>query len=311
MAKKKNEYQKPMTPEMVNMANQKIFEFLQEQKFSSIEEMQKFVDQHITGHKIDEIFALKKGKKSNKDKSDDLLYQAYDSDPKTGMKLAKQALELYPENVAALNYMALHSTNIKTALALYKKAIAMATEQLGAKHFEEVKGHFWMAPETRPYMTARFGYANCLVMLNREEEAVKEFESMMELNPNDNQGVRYNLSSVLLRMKKYNAYYDFYKKHCLDSSTINLFNYALFAFATQGNTPYSTNALRKADEANNFVLEYLCGFDEPDFYETDYYSPGDEREAILYLEMNSVAWIECEGAMEWVEKFLEEFEEEA
>jgi tetratricopeptide (TPR) repeat protein len=70
---------------------------------------------------------------------------------------------------------------------------------LGAEGFEEYAGHFWGFLETRPYMRARAGLAIALMKLGEEDAAIDHFRAMLELNPNDNQGVRYLLLGCLLR----------------------------------------------------------------------------------------------------------------
>ena len=55
---------------------------------------------------------------------------------------------------------------------------------------------YWLEVDTRPYMRARHGLGLSLMQLHRYEEAVREFEILMDLNSNDNQGVRYLLGDV-------------------------------------------------------------------------------------------------------------------
>jgi tetratricopeptide (TPR) repeat protein len=295
----------PLTPEMMQMDNAKLFEYIKNQNFGSIEEINDFLNKNVIGKRIDEVVPLKKGRKSNKEKSDDLMYQAYDNDPVKGKKLAEEALKLNPENVRALNYLADCEENIEDAFKLYKQAVEIGAKQLGADFFKENKGHFWGMHETRPYMTAKLNYADCLDALGKTNESIKEFEEMLDLNPGDNQGVRYILASVLLRNKKYDAFYKLYKQNEDDNSAFWLFNYALFLFITEGASPKANKALYDAHQKNKNVIPLMTMKKKIKEDVPGYYSRGDENEATYYVMDNFHTWIDYPDALEWVFSFAE------
>ncbi len=306
MAKKKQEEpEKLMNREMIQMDNAKLFEYLQSKNFGSVEEMNEFLQQNVNGKRVDEIVPPKKGRKSNHEKADELVYEAYDSTLLKGLKLVKEALKLNPENVRAITYLADNSADAASACKLYKQAVEIGAKQLGAQFFKENKGDFWAMHETRPYMTARLGYADCLNVLKRTDEAITEFEEMLELNPNDNQGVRYILASVLLKRKKYNEYLKLHKKFDDEGSTFWYFNYALYLFATEGATAKTNKALAKANKANKHVLQFMTGQKKLKNEPKDYYSPGDESEATIYLMENFRAFLDCSGAHNWLMQYVE------
>jgi tetratricopeptide (TPR) repeat protein len=55
---------------------------------------------------------------------------------------------------------------------------------------------FWLDLDSRPFMRALHGRGLCLWRLGRVEEARQVFAWMLELNPNDNQGIRFILSDL-------------------------------------------------------------------------------------------------------------------
>ena len=61
-------------------------------------------------------------------------------------------------------------------------------------YLPDMVGNFWGILETRPYMRMLNDYSDMLASKNDYEEAIKIAERMLELNPNDNQGVRWSLS---------------------------------------------------------------------------------------------------------------------
>ena len=59
-------------------------------------------------------------------------------------------------------------------------------------------GFFWGLTESRPYMRAKAFLAQALWDIGREDEAINHYQECLKLNPNDNQGLRYGLTSWLL-----------------------------------------------------------------------------------------------------------------
>jgi tetratricopeptide (TPR) repeat protein len=55
---------------------------------------------------------------------------------------------------------------------------------------------FWLDVDSRPFMRALHGRGLCLWRLERVDEARQVFTWMLELNPNDNQGVRFLLHDI-------------------------------------------------------------------------------------------------------------------
>ncbi|NCO54245.1 MAG: hypothetical protein COZ21_07620 [Bacteroidetes bacterium CG_4_10_14_3_um_filter_31_20] len=305
MAKNKNKTKKAMSHEMVQMANAKVSELLSKQNFKSIEEANEFLSKNINGKRIDDIFFNKKGIKTNVEKSEDLIYEAYESTPAKGLKLAKEALKLDPENIRAINYLADIENRPEEAIKLYKQSMEMGEKKLGKKYFQENKGDFWGLHETRPYMTAKNKYADCLKVIGKIEEAIKEYKELLELNPNDNQGIRYILSGILLRNKKYDDYFRLYKAYDDERSTFWLFNYALYLFITKGATADSFKALQDANKSNKHIIQFMTRQKEMPKKLPEYYSPGDENEAFCYILDNVYTWIEHPKTADWINDFKE------
>ena len=194
---------KPMSTEKMQMTTERLMDFIQNQNFGSLEEVNEFLSKNVTGKRIDEVITEIAPAVTNQQKANDLMYDAYDSPPAKAKKLAKDALKLDPENVRALNFLADQERIAESALKLYQKAMECGKKQLGEKFFKENKGRFWVMIESRPYMTARLGFAHCLEDLDWNDEAINEYNKLIELNPSDNQGVRYALASLLLFTRKY------------------------------------------------------------------------------------------------------------
>lgn len=296
---------KPFTPESFQMDKERLLNFLQSQNFGGIEEINEFLRNNVNGKRIDEVLPLKVADLTDAEKSDDLMYEAYESSPAKGKKLAKEALKLHPENIRALNYLAEYEKKPQNALKFYQQAVNIGKKQLGEQFFIKNMGYFWGLIETRPFMTAKLGFANCLNALDWTEEAIHEFSELLELNPNDNQGVRYNLASLFLFTGKYKAYYNLYKKYKDEASAFWLFNYALYLFATEGPTAKANKALNLANQENTHVIDFMTQQKEMTKNPNGYYSPGDENEAAYYLMDNFKLWMNIENTLDWLFRFVE------
>jgi hypothetical protein len=304
---KKKLPEKPISKEKMQLENDKLFEFLQSQTFESIEEINAFLNQHVNGKKTGDIVPAKKGRKSNIEKSNDLMYQAYDSSDKKGKKLAQEALKLNPNNIRAITYIANHETNAEIALNMYETAIEIGRKQLGDIFFKENKGQFWIMHETRPFMTAKLRHAECLFALNKIDESIKEYFEILELNEYDNQGVRYYLQTMLLKNKRFDDYIKLRELFPEENSTFWLFNHALYTFVTKGESKETNKALDIAVESNKHVLYYMTGKKKFKNESLDYYSPGDESEATIYLKDNIAIWIEFPDTLHWIQKYMMKF----
>lgn len=276
---------KPISREQMQMDNQKLMEHIAKMNFNSIEEISEYLEKNISGKRIDEAIPKKRGPKSNIEKSDDLIYKAYEVENEIEkIKLINDALKLNPENVRAIVLKADCSSDINKALDLYKKAMEISEKELGKEFFKENKGYFWGMHNTRPYMSAKLKYAQALqIIKGKSEEAIRQLEELLELNPNDNQGVRYLLSLMYLKKKRYNDFLDLYNEYD-ESSTHWNYNYLLYLLITDGTKSKVKKAFKSALEANPHVIGILIGEHEfQDTAQVTHYSPGDINEANYYL----------------------------
>lgn|GEM_PF-1307053 len=294
---------KPITRDMMNLANERLMKYLEEQHFESLEQVQDFLAKNLTGKRIDEVVPKKKGRPTDKDRADDLMYRAYEANAREGIKLAHQALEIDPESVRAYNFLAQHETDPVKAAALLEKAIGLGEKQLGELFFRKNKGRFWGITETRPYMTAKYGLARCFETMGREKEAMKIYEELIRLNPNDNQGARDDLSRLYLKHCQYDLFSRLYKKFKDDSTALWSYNYAYFVFKTQGAGKDADQALMDAFHSNKHVIQMIMGKEKLPKRLGDTYQLGHPDEAAYYLMDHLEMWMNDMEAMKWVVEF--------
>jgi len=130
---------------------------MQGREFQSIEEANAFLAR-LAGPGLKE--ALKKVPSlSPQQEAQELAYRAMEAPTHTrALTLAQQARAKDPDCVDALVTLAAASArSVEDLIAGLEKAVEVGERSLGAKCFEENKGHFWGMLETRPYMPAATG----------------------------------------------------------------------------------------------------------------------------------------------------------
>lgn len=230
----------------------------------------------------------------------DIMYEAWEAISRSKrIALARKALKISP--LCADAYVLLAEEEAKSAeeaLAWYQQGVEAGEQALGPEGFEEYAGHFWGFLETRPYMRARAGLAAVLWRLGRHQEAIDHCQAMLELNPNDNQGIRYVLAGHLLARNDIKALKKLLRKYEEDGSAAWLYTQALLAF--RENDPDADKLAEEAWQANDHVPAVLSGKQPLVASQDGYITMGGEDEAAYYVEEYGKAWQGTPGAIEWL-----------
>ena len=215
-------------------------------------------------------------------------------------KLAKRALKLDPDCVDAIVVMAgIESDSPRKMIEGLQIAVAAGERSLGAKFIEENKGHFWGLIETRPYMRALEQLASLLRGEGFNLDAIKHYEKILALNPNDNQGVRDPLLGVYLATDNLDAARKLLKGYGEDASANFAWARVLERFLS-ADQPGAAAALKIARKANRFVELYLSGQKGIPKEMPEMYSLGSDEEAVLVLDNMAPAWAEHKEALFWL-----------
>lgn len=276
----------------------KLMEEIKKQDLKSPDDIQNFLNSFI-GKSLDDLPKAT----DKKSRSQDLVIQAQEQPVTKGKELIKQALKLNPNNVDAYIYLSNLEKDIDKAIALLNKAIEAGEKTLGEKAFEEDKGHFWGLVETRPYMRAKASLADCLLAKKEVDKAIEVYEEMLELNPNDNQGIRYLLSTFLLTKSDLSKFEKFIEKNDDENCAVWTYNNALYSFKKFGQTIKSQKALLEAYKSNKFVIDYMLGYKELPKQQPEYIGRGDENEAVSYVSGSWPIWDKTKGALDWLYEF--------
>ncbi|WP_404996265.1 tetratricopeptide repeat protein [Caldifermentibacillus hisashii] len=251
--------------------------------FETMDDIQTFLNQQVNQQSV-------KKPLSNKEKAQDLIYDAYDSTGKKRIELAKKALKLYPNIPDAYNILAELELNPLKEEQLLLKAIEVGEKELGKDFIKENKGYFWGIVSTRPYMRAKFNYADFLHENERFEEAIRQYEDLLELNPNDNQGARYELFIVYVESGLFKKAEALLKKYNETTTANGAYNLVLIELLQNGATNKAKQLLQKAKQQNPYVLDYLLGKKNIPMYLPKHYQLGSEAEAIIYADNHWNLW---------------------
>ena len=272
-----------------------ISRLLEEREFESGEEMNPFLDSMLAS-------GAPPASKSRTplEEAQDLMYQAWGATGRQRVRLARQALEFSPDCADAYVLLAEETArSLEEARDLYQKGVEAGERALGPETFEEDVGYFWGLLETRPYMRARLGLAQCLWALGERQAAIEHYRDMLRLNPSDNQGVRDLLATSLLEEGMDKELGELLTRYD-DAMAGWAYTRALWLFRRHGPSPQADAGLREGFQRNRFVPLYLLGRKRLPRRLPQYIGFGDENEAISYAAANLAAWRRTPGALEWL-----------
>jgi tetratricopeptide (TPR) repeat protein len=222
---------------------------------------------------------------------------------KDALRLLSRALELDPGNTDAWLVMMSHTSPLSAdeEIATLRNIVAGAEQRLGKQAFTDYAGHFWGYHETRPYMRARAALADALHRAGRVESAAAEVEAMLELNPGDNQGLRYRLLALYLALGRMDDARRLFARYPdeFDYHTVFAWSKVLERFLS-GMPEEALIALAVARKQNAFSIDYLLGRRRPPKNPPDSYASGSKEEAACFAGDLQLAWNAHPSAKKWL-----------
>jgi len=191
-----------LPPVNMERAQQVIGKLAREGSFKSVDELNAHLERLMASGELDRM--LNAAPEGPVEQAQALVQRARGepSRPKA-RKLAEQALKLDPNCVDAMMIRAQTRTlSPEEYIEEVRAAVRAGESGLGEARFREDRGRFWGLLETRPYMRARCELAMALTGAGEWRQAAEEFEALLELNPNDNQGVRDYLLGLYLALNE-------------------------------------------------------------------------------------------------------------
>lgn len=297
----------PPDPRAMERMTARIGRILAEQQFESMDEAQAFLNRYLSegGGSLEDAPAPS----TPLERAQELIYDAFDTDdPQRRVELAEEALQISEDCADAYVLLAEQTAeDVQEARELYEAATRAGERALGEEIFTEEAGNFWGILETRPYMRAREGLASSLWVLGEREQALSHYRRLLELNPGDNQGVRYQLAGCLLEEGLDEELGELLGQYEEEASAFWLYTRALWRFRIEGASEQATTELEEATATNPYVPLYLLG--RKNFLAQglpELIGLGDESEAVSYFARALSEWLKTPGAVEWLRENTEE-----
>ncbi len=216
---------------------------------------------------------------------------------------AWEVLNVSPYCVDAFNLLAGESRILDEKIYFYQQAILAGRMILDEPCIQGEPEHLWSNIDTRPYIEALKGHADCLREAGRREQAIEAYGELLRLDQADHQGARYDLSACLLEGGRDDMMRLLMARYGDENSCFISYDKALWSFrVTGGANERSNRMLTEAFGVNEHVPAFLLRERPIPFRAPDYYGLGDESEAVIYVSNSRKAWEQTPGALEWLQE---------
>jgi len=216
--------------------------------------------------------------------------------------VCRKALDVYPDCIDALTMLAdIECESQRELVERLEGIVSVGRRELGADFLRVNRGDFWLLLNTRPFMRA-MAELGCAAMdwgsESRTDQAIAIFEEMLDLNPNDNLGVRDCLAACYLARHRYPEAAALLDRYSDDDFAVPRWARILLAFDTDDDSLDELLAL--AREQNPHVEAYLTGRKRLPKAVSEMYSPGEKSEAVHCAYTLRNAWKEHPKAKVWL-----------
>ncbi|WAA12740.1 SEC-C domain-containing protein [Fervidibacillus halotolerans] len=271
---------------------------LQEEEFDRDDETQSFFENKQIEDKLKTLT-------SPRHRAQALLYDAFESEGEEKLNLAKEALKIYSNSPDAYTILAEFERDEEAAFDWLEKGVKVGSEEWK----EEMKDRnypFWSDVETRPFMRAKYNYALLAKWLGKISDAITQFEELLKLNPNDNQGARYLLIPYCIQEGMVQKTKQIIEQYG-DEDTVFFHMYTLMIeLELNGITPTAKSIWKKMLKRNRYITDYLTGKKKLPEEIPFHYSFGSKEEAEILVEEIYDILIERKKIREGLTKLLGE-----
>lgn len=281
-----------------------IGQLLKDKNFDSLEEANQFL--------MENLFTLNTGQIEYKpetplDQAQSIMWEAFETNShKKRISLANKAIKVCPDCADAYVLLAEEEARSnKEAIEYYRRGVEAGKRALGEKVWNDPEATaFWSDHSTRPYMRALAGLAATLNEEGDVEKAIEIWAELLRLNPDDNQGIRWILTPVLIAENRLSEAEKLLEQFDDDFTAHMYYSKAILLFKKSGDCSQAQAALEKAVKKNRHVISLLISLEElPE--DTGQFTPGSPEEAASYLAASAKTWMEDESTLKWISEFIE------
>jgi tetratricopeptide (TPR) repeat protein len=183
---------------------------------------------------------------------------------------------------------------------LLRRLVNIAELRLEPEVFRYLAPRFWDHPVARQYLTARYQLAVALRQADCLDDAIQEYQAILALNKQDQQGARYQLVALLLetgRCADAQRLFDAYPEDCERHPT---FGWGLvLERLLAGDQATARTAMVKARHQNPFMVKFLRT-GRRTRNQPKRYPPGSKEEAEIFSTPLIRAWTAHPDAWAWL-----------
>ncbi len=236
------------------------------------------------------------------------LYEEGDLDE--AERVFRAVLAQMPDHLDALHHLALVLSErnlVDEARDLWEQDVRIGRKAF-PKDFKPGRDRLeWCLLENRPFLRCLHGLALVKYEDGEIEEALKLFQELLSLNPNDNQGVRAMAQEALFKLGRFEDALEITKQYPDDIMSDTLYGRALALFKL-GQRQKATLALQEAIEYLPLVGKELLKTKHrlPRTARPDMVTVGGADEAYYYWEQWGQFWEEDTKALEWLREIMKQ-----
>lgn len=225
---------------------------------------------------------------------------------------ARRALTIDGEAIDAFVILAQCATAPAERIALLREGVSVGRKTLADRLREPDPENFWVDHRTRPYMRAVHSLGLELWERNRgadRAQAADLARHLLDINPEDNQGVRFLLMYWLPVLGRWRGLAQVMGEISVEERrTATLYSRALSAYQRRAGA--AAVWLDNGRMENPHVLTLLAR-GRPPRPEGDAFVHGSLKEAQDYAHHAHAAWAACPGALDWIAMGLPKFRNRA
>lgn len=203
--------------------------------------------------------------------------------------LARKALKIDPRCLDARTIVAVNAARRSQRIELLEEALSDAERRLGKEFFRKNAGQFSRYEEGRAYLRALYSLSMELLADGQVENCVENIEALLDLDPEDEMGLRDQLLSLYLLTDDVESADDVLSRYQDDGSA--LFEWArVLVDHIFRQFDHASRQLQAARKANSLVEAYLTGEREFPTEQPVDAEPGSEEEAAYCAFHLATAW---------------------
>jgi len=225
-------------------------------------------------------------------------------------RVCRIVLRQMPDHLDALHHLAMVLSDrslTDQAHDLWNQAVRIGHKAF-PQDFEPGRDRLeWALLENRPFLRCLHGLALTKYDAEEVEKALRLFQELLSLNPNDNQGVRAMAQNVLFKLGRFEDAIEVAERYPNDIMPETLYGRALALFKL-GRRQEANAALRKAIKYLPLVGKELLKTKHrlPRTARPDRVTVGGADEAYYYWEQSGQFWQEDAEALEWLRETMKQ-----